>query len=128
MLHSQFFHIVGNARKILSDRGKASRTLDISFKRQIVIPVNLSLLELTSKVPESFFHSLKILYAIPIAHYIPFFARSVQPLILQRQQDTLPAAKKQKGEVKSEGIMYHTYQHFNKKQRKFNYKESYLLC
>lgn len=112
-----FFHIIENAWKILSDRGKASMTLDVSFKRQIVIPINLSLLELTSKVLESFFHSLKILYAIPIAHYIPFFARNVQPLILQRQQDTLPTAKKWKGEVKSESKIYHTYQHFNKNNK-----------
>lgn len=55
MLYSQVFHIVGNAWNILSDREKASGTLDVSYKRQIVILINLSLLEVTSKVPEPFF-------------------------------------------------------------------------
>lgn len=86
-------------------REKPSGTLDVSYKRQIVIPINLSLLELTSKVPEPFFHSLKIFYATPTAYCIPSFIRNVQPFILQRQPDTLPTAKEWKGEVRSEGRM-----------------------
>lgn len=40
-----------------------------------------------------------IFYAIPTAYCIPFFTRNVQPFILQRQLDTLSAAKEWKGEV-----------------------------
>ena len=40
-----------------------------------------------------------IFYAIPTAYCIPFFTRNVQPFILQRQPDTLSAAKEWKGEV-----------------------------
>ena len=62
--------------------------------------INLSLLEVTSKVPEPFFfHSRRIFYAIPTAYCIPFFTRNVQPFILQRQADTLPAAKEWEEEV-----------------------------
>lgn len=53
-------------KKILSIMVKASGTSDVSSRREIALPINSSLLELTSKVPEPFSISLKtFFYAIP---------------------------------------------------------------
>ena len=123
MLYSQVFHIVGNAWNILSDREKASGTLDVSYKRQMVLLINLSLLEVTSKVPAPFFSTHRgFFYAIPIAYCIPFFTRNVQPFILQRQADTLPAAKEWEKEVWREGKIPTN----GKKAQMFNYKRKLL--
>lgn len=73
-------------------------------KKQMVIPINLSLLKLTSKVPEpNFFpftedilcNSYSILYSI--------LYKNVQLFTLSRQPITLPTAKGYKGKVRSEG-------------------------
>lgn len=46
-------------KKILSVMKKASGTSDVSSRREIALPINSSLLELTSEVPEPFSISLK---------------------------------------------------------------------
>lgn len=46
-------------KEILSVTEKASGTLEVSFRREIALPINSSLLELASKVPEPFSISLK---------------------------------------------------------------------
>lgn len=49
-------------KKILSITEKASGTSDVSSRREIALPINSSLLELTSKVPEPFSISLKTFF------------------------------------------------------------------
>jgi hypothetical protein len=66
---------------------KAPGTSDVSYKRQMVITINLSLLELTSKVSEPFFPFTEIFYAIPAAYQIPFCTRNIQAFMLERQAD-----------------------------------------
>lgn len=68
------------------------------IKRQIVMLINLSLLEVTSR-SQSLFPFREDFCTIPTAYCIPFFTRNVQPFILQRQADTLPAANEWEEEV-----------------------------
>lgn len=102
--------------KFLVMEKKASGTFHVSFKRQIVIPINLSLLELTSKVPEPFLPSWRnfSFNAIPTAYSIPFFTRNVQPFILDNQIDTLPSAKDWNAKIRSQRVNQYTYEYLEK--------------
>ena len=121
-----FFHIIGNARKILSDREKTSGTLDVSYTRQIVILINLSLLELTSKVPEPFFLFTEEFFMQFLQHTVfhslqemfnhSYYGDSQTPCLLLKNE-------KEKLERRAQ---HYTPTNFKKAQR-FNYKESYLL-
>jgi len=55
MLHTLYIILLEiHEKKIIDVIGKASGTSDVRSSRQIVLPINSSLIELTSEVPEIF--------------------------------------------------------------------------
>ena len=124
-MHSQVFHIVGNAWNILSEREKASGTLDVSYKRQIVMLINLSLLEVTSKVPEPFFSIQGGFFMQFLQHTVFHSLQEMFNHSYYRDRQT-PCLLLKNGRKKFEGRAKCNIPTNIKKAQMFNYKQKLL--